>query len=150
MRGTVGEPRTAANTHSVRIPPAGDRVCHQVQLPVQAVALRVAGRRPQLHNQERQTKQQRRRRASAWLGTGGRRWRPLRWMCAGDPGAGCGTGPRGTGPTAHWATARRGWILLVAQVGVVGVGGGAGAGDDSPTGPGCSRWRRGIAGSHRW
>ena len=52
MRGTVGEPRTAANTHSVRIPPAGDRVCHQVQLPVQAVALRVAGRRPQLHNQE--------------------------------------------------------------------------------------------------
>jgi hypothetical protein len=44
MRGTVGEPRTAANTHSVRIPLAGDRVCYQVQLPVQAVALRAAGR----------------------------------------------------------------------------------------------------------
>ena len=44
MRGTVGEPRTAASTHSGRVPFAGERVCHQVQLPVQAVALRAAGR----------------------------------------------------------------------------------------------------------
>ena len=50
MRGTVGEPRTAANTHSVRIPPAGDRVCHQVQLPVQAVELRPAGPRQKFKN----------------------------------------------------------------------------------------------------
>jgi hypothetical protein len=52
MRGTVGGPRTAANTHSVRIPLAADRVCHQVQLPVQAGALRAAGRRSHWQNQK--------------------------------------------------------------------------------------------------
>ena len=52
MRGTVGEPRMAASTHSVRVPLAGDRVCHQVQLPVQAGALRAAGRRPHWQNQK--------------------------------------------------------------------------------------------------
>jgi decaprenyl-phosphate phosphoribosyltransferase len=40
MRGTVGGPPMAASTHSLRIPLAGDRVCHQVQLPAQAGALR--------------------------------------------------------------------------------------------------------------
>jgi hypothetical protein len=58
MRGTVGEPRTAANTHSVRIPLAGDRVCHQVQLPVQAGAFACSGPPATIAVPERQTEQQ--------------------------------------------------------------------------------------------
>ena len=52
MRGTVGGPRTAANTHSLRVPLAGDRVCHQVGLPAQAGALRVADRWSHWQNQK--------------------------------------------------------------------------------------------------
>ena len=77
MRGTVGEPRTAASTHSGRVPFAGERVCHQVQLPVQAVALRAAGRRPHWQNQKGKLSSSAVR-ASASAGVGGCRRRPVR------------------------------------------------------------------------
>ena len=60
----------------------------------------------------------------------GHRRRPLRWMCAGDPGRGVGPARVEPAPLPTGLLLVGGWILLVAQVGVVGVGGGAGAGDD--------------------
>jgi hypothetical protein len=44
--------------------------------------------------------------------------------------AGVGPAPRGPGPTLIGLLVVGCWILLVTQVGVIGVGGGAGAGDD--------------------
>ena len=70
MRGTVGGPRMAANAHSVRIPLAADRVCHQVQLPVQAGALRAAGRWSHWQNQKGKLSSSAVG-ASAWSGAAG-------------------------------------------------------------------------------
>ena len=105
MRGTVGEPRTAASTHSGRVPFAGERVCHQVQLPVQAVALRAAGRRPHWQNQKGKLSSSAVG-ASASVGVGGCRRRPVRsvWdrlsLGQGVDRLGGGTGPA----PANWSS----------------------------------------------
>ena len=131
MRGTVGGSRMAASTYSPRVPLAGDRVCHQVQLPAQAGALRVADRWSHWQNQKG-TQRSSAVGASASAGSraplgGGA---PLslesRRLRSGDGDRATPLDPASppVRPLLGW------WVLLGAQVIVIGVGAGAGAGDD--------------------
>jgi hypothetical protein len=129
MRGTVGGSRMAASTHSPRVPLAGDRVCHQVQLPAQAGALRVADRWSHWQNQKG-TQRSSVVGASASpgrapLGGGAPLSLESRRLRSGDGDRATPLDPASP-PVRPLLVGC--WVLLVAQVIVIGAG--AGAGDD--------------------